>query len=82
MLGRRKRDQREPDCRQQLQRQRPAKLDDHADVQTGNFFKASSTGRCMNVRGGSTAAGAATEVDDCNTTSTAQKFAVQAITSS
>jgi hypothetical protein len=50
------------------------------DIQTGNFFfKASSTGRCMNVRAGSTAAGAAMEVDDCNPASPSQKFAVQAM---
>ncbi len=49
------------------------------DVLTGNFFiKVSSTGRCMSVRGGSAAAGTAMEVDDCSTTSTSQKFAIQA----
>lgn len=49
------------------------------DIQTGSFFlKAASTGRCINVRGGSTAAGAVMEVDDCNSNSSGQKFAIQA----
>jgi hypothetical protein len=49
------------------------------DVQTGNFFvKVTSTNRCMTVRGGNAAAGAVMEVDDCNTSSTSQKFAIQA----
>jgi len=49
------------------------------DVSTGNFFvKVASTGRCMNVRGGSASAGSAMEVDDCSTTSPSQKFAIQA----
>jgi cytidine deaminase len=49
------------------------------DVQTGNFFvKASNTGRCINVRNGSTAAGTVMEVYDCNTTWTSEKFAIQA----
>jgi hypothetical protein len=49
------------------------------DVQTGNFFvKVNSTNRCMNVRGGSTSPGSVMEVDDCNTTSTSMKFAIQA----
>jgi hypothetical protein len=48
-------------------------------VQTGNFFvKVTSTNRCMTVRGGNTASGAVMEVDDCNTSSTSQKFAIQA----
>src|SRR4051812_25706466 len=48
------------------------------DVQTGNFFvKVTSTNRCMTVRGGSSSAGAAMEVDDC-TSSSSQKFAIQA----
>ena len=50
-----------------------------ADVQTGNFFvKVTSTNRCMTVRGGNTAAGAVMEVDDCTSSSTSQKFAIQA----
>ncbi len=49
------------------------------DVPTGNFFvKASSTGRCINVRNGSTAHGTVMEVYDCNTSWTSQKFAIQA----
>ena len=48
------------------------------DVQSGNFFvKATSTNRCMTVRGGNTAAGAVMEIDDC-TSSSSQKFAIQA----
>jgi ricin-type beta-trefoil lectin protein len=49
------------------------------DVKTGNFFvKVTSTNRCMAVRGGNTAAGAVMEVDDCNTSTASQKFAIQA----
>ena len=48
------------------------------DVQSGNFFvKVTSTNRCMTVRGGNTAAGAVMEIDDC-TSSSSQKFAIQA----
>ena len=51
-----------------------------ANPLNGSFkIAASSTSRCMSVRGGSAAAGAVIEVDDCNAASTSQQFNVQAI---
>ena len=45
------------------------------EVQTGNFYiKVASTGRCINVRSGSTAQGAIMEVADCNTAWDSEKF--------
>ncbi len=50
-----------------------------AIAQNGSFNVATAaTGRCMNVRGGSTASGAVMEVADCNTSSTSEKFNIQA----
>jgi hypothetical protein len=50
-----------------------------ANPQNGSFrIATASTGRCMNVRGNSTAAGAVMEVYDCNPGSTSQMFNVQA----
>jgi hypothetical protein len=50
-----------------------------ANAQNGSFrVAAASTGRCMNVRGGSTAAGAVMEVYDCNAFSTSAMFNIQA----
>ncbi len=50
-----------------------------AIAQNGSFNVATaSTGRCMNVRGGSAAPGAVMEVDDCNTSSASEQFNIQA----
>jgi hypothetical protein len=48
-------------------------------AQNGSFTVAAvSTGRCITVRGNSTAAGAVMEVDDCSSGSSSQQFGIQA----
>jgi Ricin-type beta-trefoil lectin domain len=50
-----------------------------SNPQNGSFnIMSAATGRCMTVRGNSTAAGAAMETDDCVSGSSGQQFAIQA----
>jgi hypothetical protein len=50
-----------------------------ANATNGSFnFAVASTGRCMNVHGGSIAPGAAMEIDDCLSGSPSEMFNIQA----